>query len=153
MKTVLLLDITQIGFIVAIFPITAAVGSLTGGAIADKWSRKGTLFVFIGMSILLTVLLVFTDTWLILAIVYGLIGFFQGGLMTAKCTIFMDITNPQAGATQFSLLTSLGNAGMTGGETVSGTLVSIFGFGRTFFYSAWIFGPALIFLYFIRFKK
>jgi MFS family permease len=153
MKTVLQLDITQIGFIVAIFPITAAIGSIVGGSIADKWTRKGTLYVFIGISIFLTVLLVFTDTWLFLAVVYGLIGFSQGGLMTAKCTMFMDITNPQAGATQFSLLTSLGNAGMTGGETVSGTLVSIFGFSRTFFYSAWILGPALLILYFIRLKK
>jgi len=47
----------------------------------------------------------------------------------------------------------LGNAGMTGGETVSGTLVSMIGFGRTFLYSAWIFGPALLILFFIKLKK
>ncbi|MCK5030033.1 MAG: MFS transporter [Thermoplasmatales archaeon] len=153
MKTVLQLDIAQIGLIVAIFPVTAAVGSLVGGAIADKWNKRRTLYVFIGASICLSASLIFANTWQILAIIYGVIGFLQGGYMTATCAMCMDVTNPRTGATQFSILTSLGNAGMTGGETISGTLIAMFGFSRTFLYSAWIFGPALLILYFIRLKK
>ncbi len=153
MKTVLQLDIAQIGLIVAIFPVTAAVGSLVGGAIADKWNKRRTLYVFIGASICLSASLIFANTWQILAIIYGVIGFLQGGYMTATCAMCMDVTNPRTGATQFSILTSLGNAGMTGGETISGTLIAMFGFSRTFLYCAWIFGPALLILYFIRLKK
>ena len=153
MKTVLQLDIAQIGLIVAIFPVTAAVGSLVGGAIADKWNKRRTLYVFIGASICLSASLIFANTWQILAIIYGVIGFLQGGYMTATCAMCMDVTNPRTGATQFSILTSLGNAGMAGGETVSGTLVAMLGFGRVFLYSAWIFGPALLILYFIKLKK
>jgi len=53
----------------------------------------------------------------------------------------------------FSILMSLANAGELGGGATSGTLISLLGFGRVFLYSAWIFGPALIILYFIKFKK
>jgi hypothetical protein len=61
----------------------------------------------------------------------------------------MEETNPRIGATQFSIFASLGNAGMTIGETASGSLVAILGFTRTFLYSAWFFGPELLILYFI----
>ncbi|MCK4347756.1 MAG: MFS transporter, partial [Thermoplasmatales archaeon] len=77
----------------------------------------------------------------------------QGGYMTATCAMCMDVTNPRTGATQFSILTSLGNAGMAGGETMSGTLIAMFGFSRTFLYSGWVFGPALLILHFIKLKK
>ena len=153
MKTALQLDIAQIGLIVAIFPITAVMGSLVGGALSDKWTRKKTIYVFTGASIFLSASLIFANTWQILAIIYGVIGFLQGGYITAGCAMFMDVTNPRAGATEYSIFMSLGNAGMTGGETVSGTLVAMLGFGRVFLYSAWVFGPALLILYFIRLKK
>ena len=65
----------------------------------------------------------------------------------------MDVTNPKVGATQYSILTSLGNAGLTISESFSGTMVSVLGFTRTFLYTAWFFGPALLVLHFIRLKK
>ena len=92
-------------------------------------------------------------TWQILALLYGLIGFLQGGYFAAACTMLMDVTNPRIGATQFSIFTNLANAGMAGGETMSGTLIAMFGFSRTFLYSAWALGPALLILYFIKLKK
>ena len=64
----------------------------------------------------------------------------------------MDVTNPQIGATQFSIFTSLSNFGTLGLEFISGTLFIMLGFTRLFLYSAWIFGPALLILYIIRLK-
>jgi MFS family permease len=153
MKVGLNLEIAQIGLIVAIFPITSAFGSIVGGAISDKWTRKNTLYLFIWGSIVCSALLITADFWIILAIIYGIIGFLQGGYMTVKCAMLMDITNPQVGATQFSILTSLGNAGMLAGESVSGILVAAIGFTRTFLYSAWIFGPSLLILHFVKRKN
>jgi len=153
MKVGLNLEIAQIGLIVAIFPITSAIGSITGGITADKWTRKKTLFLVVLMSILFSALLIIADTWIILAGIYGIIGFFQGGMMTVKCAMIMAVTNPKVGATQFSILTSLGNAGMLAGETISGAFISVFGFTRTFLYSAWFFGPGLIVLHFIKEQK
>jgi hypothetical protein len=65
----------------------------------------------------------------------------------------MDITNPKVGASQFSILTSLGNAGMLSGESLSGKLIAMFGFTGTFLYSAWLFGPAIIVLNFVKIHK
>ena len=153
MKTALQLDVAQIGLIVTIFPVTAVIGSISGGAISDKWTRKKTIYVFTGASIFLTASLILANNWLILAIIYGLIGFLQGGYITSACAMFMDITNPKAGATEFSIFMSLGNGGMTAGETISGTFVSMLGFSRTFLYAGWIFGPTLLILYVIKLKN
>ena len=62
----------------------------------------------------------------------------------------MDITNPRIGASQYSLLMACGNAGEMGGAALSGTMITIIGFGRTFLYSVWIYGPALLVLYYIK---
>ena len=150
MKISLQLDIAQIGLIVSLFPITAAIGSIIAGTIADTWTRKKTIYFFVGASIVLSASLIFAVNWQLLAVLYAIIGFLQGGYITAGCAFFMDVTNPGAGATQFSIFLGLANTGMTGGETVSGTLISAVGFTRTFLYSAWIFGPALLLFYFIK---
>jgi hypothetical protein len=42
---------------------------------------------------------------------------------------------------------------MLSGETLSGKLISIFGFTGAFLYSAWIFGPAIIILNFVKINK
>ena len=96
---------------------------------------------------------IFAVDWFVLAALYGFIGFLQGGYSTSGLAMMMDVTNPRIGATQFSIFASLGNAGMTFGETVSGSLVAMLGFARTFLYSSWFFGPALLILYYIRLKK
>ena len=147
------LDIAQIGLIVTIFPIACAFGSICGGNLSDMWGRKNTLYIFIGGSIFFSAALILASEWLLLAALYGLIGFLQGGYATSGLAMMMDETNPKIGATQFSFFTSLGNAGMNIGETTSGSLVAILGFTRTFLYSAWFFGPALLILYFIRTKR
>jgi hypothetical protein len=66
----------------------------------------------------------------------------------------MDVTNPKIGAAQFAILTSLANIGLiVFGTTTAGSLISILGYSRVFLISAWVFGPALIILYFIRRKN
>jgi PAT family beta-lactamase induction signal transducer AmpG len=153
MRVSLMLDIAQIGFIVAIFPIMTAIGSLFGGAMADKIGRKKILYFFIGASILFTAILLFVNSWQLLALFYGIIGFLYGGYLTVNVAVLMDITNKQVGAAQFSILTSLANAGFIGGNTISGYMVTLLGFGRVFLYSAWFLGPAILFLYFIKLKE
>ena len=106
-----------------------------------------------GVSVLFSAALILATTWQIMVVVYGIIGFLQGGYFASTMTMHMDVTNPRIAATQFSVFTSIGNAGMTFGESGIGTLVALFGFTGTFLYSAWVFGPALLVLYFIRFKR
>ena len=153
MKIGLQLDITQIGLITVVFTVALAIGSLIGGVITDRWSRKNTLYVFIGVSIFFTASLIFTNSWQNFAILFSIIGFLQGGYHAAFLAMYMDVTNPRVGATQFSILTGLGNFGGIGVGALSGTLFVMLGFSRVFLYSAWVFGPALLILYFIRLKR
>jgi PAT family beta-lactamase induction signal transducer AmpG len=152
MKTILHMDIGQIGLIATIFPITVVIGSLLGGTLTDRWGRKMVLFIFLGASIV-SAALIFANTWQILAVIYGAIGFLNGGILAADSALMMDVCNPKIGTTQYSILASITNFGEYGTESISGSLIVLLGYGRVFLYSAWLCGPALLILYFIRFKK
>ncbi|MCX6661884.1 MAG: MFS transporter [Euryarchaeota archaeon] len=143
----------QIGFIAMILPVFLAVGSLVGGVVTDKIGRKSALYLFIGFNVVCTAFLIFADSWWKLSIIYGMIGFFMGGHSTVSCALFMDVTNPRIGATQYGIFTGIANVGLNGAGMITGTLAIILGFSRTFLYAAWVFGPALLVLYFIRIKK
>ena len=98
--------------------------------------------------------LIAANTWQMLAVIYPIIGFLQGGSgFSAIMALFMDATNPKIGATQFSILTSIMNFGDYSIAIFSGALVIMLGYHRFFLYSAWIIGPALLILYFIKEKK
>jgi MFS family permease len=147
------LDVAQIGLITSIYPLLIAVGSLVGGGMGDRYGRKITCYIFIIASMIFTALFVFATTLEILIINFYIVGFLFGGYLSVNFALMMDITNPQVGATQFSILTSLANAGSIAGETASGSMVAIFGFSRTFLFSAWFFGPSLLILYLIKLKN
>ncbi|HIH28781.1 MAG TPA: MFS transporter, partial [Thermoplasmata archaeon] len=143
----------QVGFIAMILPVFLAVGSLFGGIVTDKIGRKSALYLFITFNIVGTASLIFADSWWKLSIIYGMIGFFMGGHSTVSCALFMDVTNPRIGATQYGIFTGIANVGLNGAGMITGTLAISLGFARTFLYAAWLFGPALLVLYFIRIKK
>ena len=143
----------QIGFISMILPVFLAVGSLVGGVVTDKIGRKSALYLFIGLNIVFTASLIFADSWWKLSIIYGIIGVLMGGHSTASCALFMDVTNPRIGATQYGIFTGIANVGLNGGGMITGSLVVLLGFTRSFLYAAWVFGPALLVLYFIKIKK
>ena len=147
------LNIIQVGFITMIFTISMAFGSLIGGIIADRFNRKNSLYLLIFFSILFSILLIFTNTPLNFAIVYGIIGFLQGCYFSSFSAMFMDVTNPRIGATQFSIFNGLANLGSISASIISGFLYVTLGISLLFLFSACIFGPSLILLYFIKLKK
>jgi MFS family permease len=136
-----------------ILPVFLAVGSLFGGVITDKIGRKPALYLFISFNILCTASLIVADSWWRLSILYAMIGFLMGGHSTVSCALFMDVTNPKIGATQYGIFTGIANVGLNGAGMITGTLAVSLGFARTFLYAAWIFGPALLILHFIQIKK
>jgi MFS transporter, PAT family, beta-lactamase induction signal transducer AmpG len=146
-------DPAQGGLFNAILPISMVIGSVAGGISTDKWGRKLTLYLLLGFSAIFTASLIFTDNWLNFAIIYGIIGFLMGGYETVVCALFMDVTNPRIGATQYGIFTGLANLGINGIGMVTGSMVSSLGFARTFLYAGWVCGPAILLLYFIKLKK
>jgi len=147
------LNVSEIGLIVSSFPIATIVGALLSGPATDRWGRKKPIAFFAIASAFFTASLIFANTWVILAIIFSTIGFLRGGYYVGINALLMDITNPKVAATQFSILTSIGNFGELFGGMIGGTLIALLGFQRVFLYAALFFGPALIILYLIRIKK
>jgi MFS family permease len=146
------INLAEIGYISTIMFTTRVIGSLICGGICDRVGRKIVLYIVGIGGCFFTAILVFADSWITVVVLYTIIGFFHGGQYSALGAMLMDVTNPKVGATQYSILTSLGNVGMTFGESYSGTMIAVLGFSRTFLYGAWVFGPAFLILYFIKLK-
>lgn len=153
MKDGLGLEPVQIGLITAILPITLAIGSIIGGISTDKIGRKRALYIFLGLSVIFTASLILVNNWWQLSINYAIIGILMGGHSTVSCALFMDVTNPRIGATQYGVFTGLGNLGLNGGGMLTGTMVAVFGFSRTFLFASWVFGPTMLVLYYIKLKR
>jgi MFS family permease len=153
MKTVLNLEIGQIGIFVSIGPLSTLVGNVLGGVLTDKYGRKKSLFLFLGLNLIFSTGLIFATSWQKLIILWSIIGFLHGGHYTVISAMFMDITNPKIGAAQYSILSSLTNVGEMGGTSFSGALITTLGFSRVFLYSGWMYGPLLLILYFINLKS
>ncbi len=154
MKNILMIDVAQVGLIAAIFPIANIFGSLVGGAMTDSWGRKPTIYtVFIG-SMVFSASLIFADTWQILAVLYGIIGFLFGGLYASVGALAMDLTNPRLAGTQFSIYMALLNVGEVGiGNGMAGILLDNLGYERVFLYAGLFYGLAILILYYVRLKK
>ena len=154
MIDVLKLTETQTGLLSLTLPLSTIVGAVTGGIMADKIGRKITLYIFMIGTLISTSLLITADSWQILAILYSMVGFLQGGsVYSALMALFMDVTNPKIGATQFSIMTSIANFGEIGIGMFSGVLVVMLGYHRFFLYAALIIVPAILILHFVEEKK
>jgi MFS family permease len=133
--------------------VTLAIGSIVGGLATDVFGRKKTLYVLLGFSAIFTASLILANNWWKLSIIYGIVGFLMGGHSTVSCALFMDITNPKIGATQYGIFTGIANIGLNGGGMITGTLVAALSFSQTFLFAGWVFGPTILVLYFIRLKN
>jgi PAT family beta-lactamase induction signal transducer AmpG len=151
LRVSLQLEVVQIGIIIALFQVASAVGSLVGGSLADKIGRKIVTFTCMGFSLLLIPLFIVALSWETVAFLYSMIGFLNACFFAVILALYMDITNPRVGATQFSILASLSNGGMIFGNTISGSLIALLGFARVFLFTAWFLGPPLLLAYFLGF--
>lgn len=154
MTLILDLDLATIGLISLVFPISNVIGSLIGGAATDIYGRKKIIAIFVIGGIVTSPLLILANSWIILAIIYSMVGFIFGGIYSSGCAIAMDITNPKIAATEFSILTSFYNFGeILMGNAIVGIMIAFFGFTGVFLYASWFSCVALLVLYFIRPKK
>jgi MFS family permease len=146
-------NLGEIGLYATVGPLGTFIGAVVGGILADSWGRKKSLYAFFIVNIFIAIAFIFTNTWEMVVILYALVGFVHGGAYSAYGALLMDFTNPRVGATQYSIYTSLGNMGEMSGGAISGTLISTIGFAKIFLYSAWLYGPTMLALYLIRYKK
>jgi len=153
LRNVLNLDVTQVGILAVIVPLAIVPGNIIGGIMADKIGRKKSIFIFVGINIILSILLIFSYNWWLLVIIYGSVLFMGGGLASAQGAMLMDLTNPKVGATQFSLFSGFLGIGDVGGRMIAGLLIVLLGFNNLFILSGLILILPLLLLRKIRYNK
>lgn len=102
------------------------VGGLIGGIVSDRWGRRRSVAWFLAGFSLLVLLLAWADRWSpapsfeVLMVLWVGLYFFIGLFTAASYALFMALTDPSLGATQFSTFMAATNgceawAGRVGG--------------------------------------
>jgi MFS family permease len=137
----------------ALVPVMIVPGSIVGGVTADRWGRKKSIFLFLGINVIFTILLIFASTWWLVVCIYGTVLFMGGASASAHSAMYMDVTNPKVGATQFSLFSGLGGVGDVGGRMVAGFFIVALGFHYLFIIAGLLLLPPLLLLRLIKYNK
>jgi UMF1 family MFS transporter len=142
----------EIGLLGAAFLISIIPGSWIGGYLADKYSRKKTLYIFIFPTMFLITSLIFIDNAFGFIILAGLIYFFSNGIRAANDSMLMEITNKKIAAIEFSVINSFVNAGQIGAGALAGSIVLLIGFDNVFILSGILYIIPLFILWFIKMR-
>ncbi len=129
-----------IGFFFAAAVVAATIiGGLAGGRLADRWGRIKTVGVFLLGFTLMIVLLGLVDLGVMgQASKTTLLGLLTGmylfiGLFTAASyALFMDLTDPKLGGTQFSAYMAATNGCESWSGWAGGQIVARAGYGASF---------------------
>ncbi|HEX6322111.1 MAG TPA: MFS transporter, partial [Vicinamibacterales bacterium] len=99
---------STIGLFFGVIVVAAMlVGGLVGGRLSDRWGRRRSVAIFLGGFVSTILLLAGWDAAGLAgpAVLLGLLGvmyFFVGLFIAASYALFMDLTDPRVGGTQFS---------------------------------------------------
>ncbi len=146
-KTVLNLDELTIGLITAFLILAIIPGSIVGGVISDKYGRKKPLILFLIIVCISSIGFMFAYNLLILIILLIIFDFAWNAAISINWALAMDITNPEVGASELSIIYSISNLGDVGAGAIAGTLVVIMGFQNVFLLSGILIIPAILTLY------
>jgi MFS family permease len=149
-KNILNLSISQIGLIAGAAPLVVIPGGIIGGVLSDKWGRKKTFYTFAIPSIIVIMSIMFTQALILLIIPYFINIFLQTGRGAAARAMYMDVTNPKIGATQYSIFNCLSNLSVILSGIFAGFLIAFFGYVNVFIFIALIIILPITILHFIR---
>lgn len=128
---------------------TMVIGALTGGWSSDRWGNRATLIVALAMLLVSVVSLAMiqeSPDFLIVSLTF--LYFWIGAFTSASYTMFMNITDSRAGATQFSTFMGATNGCESWATYGVGKAIPAFGYGGAFLLMCI---PSLIGMIFLRF--
>lgn len=146
-------DSKIIGFFFSI-PVVVAmlIGGVAGGFLSDKMSRKKSVIVFLCGFVFTIICISFTGFFypsashISLLALFAWMYFFIGMFTTSSYALFMDVTNPKLGATEFSLFMAATNACESWVVWLTGILVVSFNYSSAFLIMSVVSLSSLFFL-------
>jgi MFS transporter, PAT family, beta-lactamase induction signal transducer AmpG len=127
-------------------------GGMAGGYLSDRMSRKNSVMFFLLGFVTAVLCISLFHIFLphshhyIFMILYAVMYFFTGMFTTASYALFMNITNPKLGATQFSVLMAATNGCESWTVLVAGMIAAAQGYGYAFMVMCLISLLSLLFL-------
>jgi PAT family beta-lactamase induction signal transducer AmpG len=128
----------RIGLFFGLFAVTATLaGGLIGGWLSDRWGRTRSVGVFLCGVIVTVAMLGWVDLhggtavvilFLVLTAMYFCVGLFT----VASYALFMNLTQPRLGATQFSTFMAATNGCESWSAWAGGRVVGAYGYSASF---------------------
>lgn len=147
------IDVESIGFFFGVpIVVSMLLGGLVGGFLSDKLKRKTSVTIFLSGIIVMVGAISFTGikapdvshfVWMIL---FGVMYFFTGMFTTSSYALFMDVTNPKLGATQFSTFMAATNGCESWVVWTGGLLVASYSYSMAFLVMSIVSALSLLFL-------
>ncbi len=152
------LSVEKIGFFFSVPAVASMLaGSLAGGYISDRFQRKKAITLFLLGSVITTILLSTADivapTLLPLfhTVLISVIYFFTGMFTSSSYALFMEASDPDIGATQFSTFMAATNGCEAWVVAAAGMVAASYGYGWAFLLMCLVSLFSLVFLF--RVKK
>jgi len=155
-KTVLLWEDTFIALTGIISLVTGVIpGSIIGGIMADKLGRKITLYIFLFLTFIFSIIPMFILNFEVHIVLFWVasISLFWSAMTSANWAMVMDIINPKIGAAQHEIMCSIANFGDMIFSASAGTFFILLGYPNVFLIGVILVIPALISLIPIKSEK
>ncbi|GIF06101.1 MDR family MFS transporter [Actinoplanes siamensis] len=94
---------SQAGFVIGLYGVGGAIGTMTGGVLTDRWGRRPTMLTSQFGTAALMLTLGFADTYPQILLVTGLLGFFSEGVRPAFSAMMVDVVPERDRVRAFSL--------------------------------------------------
>jgi MFS family permease len=129
---------STIGLFFGVVVVAAMLGGgLLGGAVSDRWGRRRSVAVFLAGFVAMILLLAAADAagGTAPAVLLGLLAgmyFFVGLFTAASYALFMDLTDPRLGGTQFSTFMAATNGCEAWSTWTAGRIAGSAGYASAF---------------------
>lgn len=118
------INMTQVGVFFGLFAISSVVGSMIGGALTDRFGRKGMLLFGLTMSALSAVLMGITNQLEIFLVVVIVVGMLADAGGPAQQALVADLLPEEKRAEGFGILRVIFNLAVVIGPLIGGLLAT-----------------------------
>jgi MFS family permease len=111
---------TEIGLLLGVFAVTNLIGSTLGGALTDRFGRKGTLIFGLVVSALVSLVMGLADSFQLLMVSMAIVGLFANVGGPAAQAMVADLASEEKRAQAFGILRVVHNLAVAIGPAIGG---------------------------------